>query len=109
VLVVVGVDISPLPPQFAAPSTFPAVQNLLLAAAAYGYGSALTTFTALLTDELRAAVGFPAGIEPVAVVPIGRPARRLGPSRREPFETKTHRDRYGRAWARSGTVVHGAG
>jgi len=35
----------------------------------------------------------------MAVIPIGRPARRLGPPRRVPFADKTHRDRFGQPWA----------
>jgi hypothetical protein len=35
---------------------------------------------------------------PVAVVPVGRPAKPLGPPRREPFAEHTHREQYGSAW-----------
>lgn len=75
-------------------SIFPAVQNLLLAATALGYGSALTTLTTVAAAELRAVVELPEGIEPLAVVPIGRPAHPLGPPRREPAAGKTYLDRY---------------
>ncbi len=78
-----------------ASSVFPAVQNLLLAANALGYGSSLTTLTTVAADELQAIVELPDGVQPVAVVPIGRPARPLGPPRREAAATKTHLDRYG--------------
>lgn len=76
-------------------SIFPAVQNLLLAANALGYGSALTTLTTVAAAELRAVVNLPEGVEPMAVVPIGRPARPLGPPRRTPAASKTFHDRYG--------------
>jgi nitroreductase len=75
-------------------SIFPAVQNLLLAANALGYGSALTTLTTTAADELRAVVALPEGIEPMAVVPVGRAARPLGPARRTPAASKTFYDRY---------------
>jgi nitroreductase len=78
-----------------AASVFPAVQNLLLAAIALGYGSALTTLTTLAGDELGALVELPDGIRPLAVVPVGRPARPLGPPRRTPAAAKSHLDRYG--------------
>jgi nitroreductase len=78
-----------------AASVFPAVQNLLLAANALGYGSALTTLTTLAGDELRAMVELPDDVRPLAVVPVGRPARPLGPPRRTPAAAKTHLDRYG--------------
>jgi nitroreductase len=71
-------------------SIYPAVQNLLLAATALGYGSALTTLTTVAAGELRDLVGLPEGVEPMAVVPVGHPTRRLGPPCREPATTKTH-------------------
>lgn len=95
VLIVVGGDTSRVHPRVLAASVFPAVQNLLLAAGATGYGSALTTLAAVVADELRAVLGLPSRIEPVAVIPLGRPARRLGAPRREPAFAKTHADRYG--------------
>ena len=77
-----------------AASIFPAVQNLLLAANALGYGSALMTLATVASAELQAVVELPEGIEPLAVVPIGRPARPLSPPRREAAASKTHLDRY---------------
>jgi nitroreductase len=75
-------------------SIFPAVQNLLLAANALGYGSALMTLATVAAAELRELVGLVDGIEPMAIVPIGRPARALGPPRRTSAGDKTHIDRY---------------
>lgn len=101
VLVVVAVDHrSGVHQRAIASSIFPAVQNLLLAAVALGYGSALTTLATNdeVATELRAIVGLPAEVEALAVVPIGRSCGPLGPPRREPFTTKTHRDVYGTAW-----------
>jgi nitroreductase len=99
VLVVIAADTtSGVHPKAVASSIFPAVQNLLLAAAALGYGSALTTLTAAAGDDLRAIVELPAEITPMAVVPLGRPARALGPGRRRPVAESTHRDQFGRRW-----------
>ena len=81
-----------------ASSIFPATQNLLLAATALGLGSALTTITTIARAELQAALGLPESVWPVAVVPVGHPARPLGPPRRDPFGDHTHRDRYGSRW-----------
>jgi nitroreductase len=75
-------------------SVFPAVQNLLLAATALGYGSALTTLPTVAAAELRDVVELPEGLEPMAVVPIGLPARSLGRPRRLPPAAKTYLDRY---------------
>ena len=99
VLVVVGADLrTGLHKNAVASSIFPAVQNVLLAAAALGYGSALTTLTTIVADELRALLDLPADVVPLAVVPIGRSARPLGKPRRDPIATKAHRDRFGTGW-----------
>lgn len=98
VLVVVCADTERGLPQTVPSSIFPAVQNLLLAATALGLGSALTTLATGRADELRDAVGLPPHVVPVAVVPLGWPARRLGRSRREPVAAHTHRERYGSPW-----------
>jgi nitroreductase len=79
-------------------SIFPAVQNLLLAATAAGLGSALTTITTTYRAELSGLLELPGQVVPVAVIPIGRPARPLGRPRREPFPQHTHRERYGTNW-----------
>jgi nitroreductase len=80
-------------------SVYPAVQNMLLAAGALGLGTCLTTITSLRAERTRELVGFPAAIEPIALVPIGHPARPLGPPRREPIEAKAHNERFGRGWS----------
>lgn len=98
VLVVVGADTARCHHGALASSTFPAVQNLLLAAGALGLGSALTTIATTAADELRAAVGLPETVVPVAVVPVGWPARRLGPPRRRPVREVAFRERYGEPW-----------
>jgi nitroreductase len=95
VVVVAGDGREGTPPAVLASSVFPAVQNLLLAAAALGYGSALTTLAAADPEALAAAVGLPPGVRPLAVVPVGRPAVRLGPPRRRPVGAVAHLDRWG--------------
>jgi nitroreductase len=75
-------------------SVFPAVQNMLLAASASGLGSALTTLPTVLGDELGDLLGLPDHVHPLAVVPLGWPARRLGPPRRRP--PTVFLDRYGK-------------
>jgi nitroreductase len=98
VLVVVGADLDRCLEATVASSIFPAVQNLLLAAGALGLGSALTTLTATHADELRAIAGLPDHVQPVAVIPLGYPAKPLGPPRREPVSEHTHREGYGQPW-----------
>jgi nitroreductase len=79
-------------------SVFPATQNLLLAAAAQGLGSAMTTLATSLAAELSAIVELPEQVRPMAVVPLGHPAAPLGPPRRLPVADKAHRDHYGAPW-----------
>jgi nitroreductase len=81
-----------------AASIFPAIQNLLLAATALGLGSALTTLPVAFGRELRTALTLPHEVLPLAVVPLGWPARSLGPPRRQPVSEKAHRDHYGAGW-----------
>ncbi len=98
ILVVVGADTQRSLAVTVPSSTFPAIQNLLLAAGAVGLGSALTTLGTAFASELRELAGFPDHVVPVAIVPLGWPARPLGPPRRDPVAEHTHRERYGQAW-----------
>lgn len=79
-------------------SVYPATQNLLLAANALGLGSAMTTLATLLVEDLRRVLDLPESVQPMAVVPLGWPARPLGPPRRLPLSERVHRDRYGQPW-----------
>ncbi len=81
-----------------ASSIFPATQNLLLAATALGLGSAMTTLATHRPSELATLLGLPETVHPIAVVPIGWPARALGPPRRLPVSTRTHRECFGMQW-----------
>ena len=78
-----------------AASVFPATQNLLLAAAALGYGSSMTTLAAQAPAALAGLVGLPDGIRPFAVVPVGRSATPLGRPRRRPVQEVAHLDAFG--------------
>jgi len=82
-------------------SVFPATQNLLLAANAVGLGSALTTLATLRGTELADLLDLPATARPMAVVPLGWPARQLGPPRRLPLAERVHVERYGNPWGGS--------
>lgn len=98
VVVVVAADMERTHPATVASSIFPATQNLLLAASALGLGSALTTITSVFEAEIRDLLALPDHVVPQAVVPLGHPAKPLGPPRREPFAEHTHRDHYGTPW-----------
>lgn len=78
-----------------ASSVYPATQNLLLAATALGLGSAMTTLATLFAAELAGVLDLPETVVPMAVVPLGWPARPLGPPRRLAVSERAHLDRYG--------------
>lgn len=87
---------------FSGSSIFPAVQNLILAARAVGLGTTLTTMQALspeLLDGLRALLDVPMTAVPAAVLPLGWPAERFGPTTRKPVEEISYSDTWGRPWA----------
>jgi nitroreductase len=98
VIVVVGADVSRVVEAVMEASIFPAIQNLLLAANALGLGAALTTLSTS-ARELRELLALPEHVRPVAVVPLGWPARELRPPKRAPVAEKAYRERYGESWS----------
>lgn len=85
-------------------SIYPSVQNLLLAARASGLGAALITLPLWSRFLARRALGLPWSIAPCAVIPLGWPKGRYGPTRRRPVEEVVSLDRYGnRAFLKSAT------
>lgn len=76
-------------------SVYPAVQNFLLAARAEGLGAALTTLALWNPWAVRRLLGIPWNVEPVAMIPVGWPHGRYGPTTRRPVERSVHVDRYG--------------
>jgi len=96
--VVVCGDTSLAPEMLLPSSIYPAVQNLLLAALAVGLGSLMSTLSIVSGPAFRELLGLPDHVVPLALVPLGYPARPLGPPRREPFAGRTYRDRWGQPW-----------
>ena len=80
-----------------AASIYPAVQNLMLAAAALGLGTRLTTMWHHAEDEVRELLGIPADYSPAALIPLGYPAEpdHLGGSIRKPIAEVTFHDHWG--------------
>ena len=93
---------SPFPPIMASSyygSIYPSVQNLLLAARAAGLGAALITLPLWSSFAARRILGCPWSVMPCAVIPLGWPLGRYGPTTRRPVEDVVSVDRYGqRAW-----------
>ncbi len=84
-------------------SIFPSVQNLLLAARAAGLGAALITLPLWSTFAARRALGLPWNVTPCAVIPLGWPIGRYGPTTRRPVGEVVSLDRFGnRPWAGEG-------
>ena len=76
-------------------SIYPSVQNLLLAARAAGLGAALITLPLWSRFLSRRVLGLPFTIAPCAVVPLGWPKGKYGPTRRRPVGEVVSLDRYG--------------
>ena len=80
-------------------SIYPSIQNFLLGARAVGLGAALITLPLWNTFSTRRALGLPWNVSPCAVIPVGWPLGRYGPTTRRPVEEVVSIDRYGnRAW-----------
>jgi nitroreductase len=76
-------------------SIYPAIQNFLLACRAEGLGAALTTLPLWSSTLARRALGLPFNVQPVAVIPVGWPRGRYGPTTRKPASKVVHYDRWG--------------
>ncbi len=75
-------------------SIYPAVQNLLLAARGLGLGASLTTLHKMHEQDVKALLGIPESVETIALVPVGHPIGRYGPTTRRPVEEVTHFERW---------------
>jgi nitroreductase len=70
-------------------SIYPAVQNLCLAARAYGLGTAITGLHKHFEDEINRRLGVPAGYENAILIPLGYPKGRWGRPARKPASEVT--------------------
>lgn len=99
VVIVVCADMDKVMEVYAPSSIYPAVQNILLAAADLGYGSCLTTgLTTFGVERVRERLELPATHLPMAAVYVGRSAKKLSPPRRRPATDVTYREKFGAAW-----------
>ena len=73
--------------------TAAAIQNMLLAAYALGYGACWVG--AFREDEAKKILKLPRDIRPVAIIPIGRPAESPAPRPRMPLEKVVHYEIFG--------------
>jgi nitroreductase len=82
-------------------SVYPAVQNLLLAARALGYGGVITGFHGPVEDALKSLLGIPEDVFIGCTLTLGKPAGQHGPVRRRPMQELVFGDTWGQApdWA----------
>ena len=89
----------PIPDRSAGASVYPAVQNMLLAIRALGLGSTLTTRHLQFEKETEAALGLPPGVHSYAILPVGYPMGKFGPTGRGKMSEFVYGDKYGETWA----------
>ena len=76
-------------------SIYPAVQNFLLAARAAGLGATLITMPLWSKLLAQRALGLPWNVTPCAVIPLGWPIGKYGPTTRRPVGEFVSLDQYG--------------
>lgn len=76
-------------------SVFPFVWNLLMAARQEGYGGTITTLAVAEEPRLQELLGIPGHVAVAAVVPLGRPVRRLTRLKRKTVPEFTMLERWG--------------
>ncbi len=79
-------------------STFPAVQNLLLAARALGLGGSVFNLPLGHPEELRERLGIPENNQVYCLLAIGYPTDRHGPLKRKPVKNVVFMGRWGASW-----------
>ena len=79
-----------------ASSIWLAVQNLFLAARAFGVGTRLTTAHLRNEEPIRKLLGIPDHVETMALIPLGYPEAPFGPTSRRPAGEVTSYNRYGK-------------
>lgn len=71
-----------------------AIQNMLLMIHALGYGACWVG--AFYDDEVRRIVGFPEHVQPVAIIPVGKPAESPHPPPRRPLSDVMYEEQFRR-------------
>ncbi len=79
-------------------STFPAVQNLQLAARALGLGSSIFNLPMGHPEELYSMLKIPENNQLYCLLPMGYPTDRQGPVKRKPLAAVAYLDHFGEPW-----------
>lgn len=74
---------------------YPAIQNLCIAARAYGLGTCITTMHQAFNAEINAHLGVPPEYANVALIPLGYPKGRWGRPDRRPAAEVAYWERWG--------------
>lgn len=77
-----------------AASSYPGMQNLLLAARAHGLAAAPTVWHLFRETDFKRVLGVPADVDILALVPVGYPLGSFGPVRRRPVADVLHLQRW---------------
>ena len=82
-------------------SVYPAVQNLLLAARALGYGGVITGFHRPVESQLKTLLDIPKDVFVSCTLTLGKPQGNHGPVRRRPLDELVFTDTWGNSagWA----------
>ena len=79
-------------------SIYGAVQQLILAARAYGLGATLTTLHVGHEDDVRTLLGLPDDALTMALIPLGRPSKgRWSQPKRRPLDEVVHFEKFTKA------------
>lgn len=85
--------------QFSGGSTFPAIQNMLLAARAMGLGGSIFNMPMVgHKDDICDLLTIPDNYEVACIVPLGYPTDKHGPLKRKPVSEVVFLDDFGEAW-----------
>ena len=79
-------------------SSFPAVQNLLLAARALGVGGSIFNLPLRDPAALKSLLDIPENNDIVCVLPLGYPSDKIGPVGRKPVKKVVYREKFGQGW-----------
>jgi nitroreductase len=76
-------------------SIYPFAWNILLAARHEGFAGTITTLAAAREPAVQALLGLPSHVALAAVMPLGRPVKRLTRLKRKPVEEFAMLERWG--------------
>jgi nitroreductase len=76
-------------------SIYPFAWNILMGARHEGYGGTITTLAVAQEPKIQALLGLPAHVAVAAVMPLGRPVKRLTKLTRRPVADFAMRERWG--------------